>query len=370
MEQTGERAISLTELFFIIRKHVFLISLVTIAVLLLSCVFLLIENPSYTATTTIFVESLQNISEYQGIDNPTKDMNELQYLTYTNTIDKALSSLDLSSYTKKFGGSDYSDILEIDIQKENLKNTIKTVIVKDSNTVKVSITNKNKQFALDFLKSLILAFESELIKEFSAQQMENQKFLLTQFESTNSSLQKVKQALEIFLKSTNTEYISFNKESLQIPNKEVPQTIYKEALQKTLTYIQLIKESVLSEASFIGEIKELEDLRIINPEIEQLVMDYGDAYRAYLYERLSRIIVLNTSLNASSTLVQNNNQLEEMELARTQLLNQLSAVIAEAEISDVFRNIIKNIEYSVLQKEESIYLTKLKQLPGFGARTI
>lgn len=157
---TGNRyeGIDVFEFFKYLLKHLKLFLVISSCILMLLVLFISFRTPTYRATSTISIIPLDNLTNWNGQKIKKNSIDdELRYLKNINIIKNALNELDLTSYS-----SDVNQYLIADQYLESLINSINTSGAKDTQSVTVWIENADKDFAFDFLNSLLKSFEIKL----------------------------------------------------------------------------------------------------------------------------------------------------------------------------------------------------------------
>lgn len=188
MDESYSEGISIAELFGIVKNHCVLLLVVFIGVVALSVGYALICTPTYTATTTILVERIDNLVDTTvpstaivvntaATDAESRNIeNEMQYLNSSIVVTKALLSMDLGAYTHK-DGTDYSDLLLDENKFNNLVSNIGISQIKNSNLVTVSFEHTNLTFSKDFLSALYSMFAITL-SELTTDQLDREQQIL------------------------------------------------------------------------------------------------------------------------------------------------------------------------------------------------
>ncbi|NCB70876.1 MAG: hypothetical protein EOM45_03685 [Clostridia bacterium] len=156
--------ISISELFRIFLKNIIFFFFVFCLIVVVCLLYIGINDRSYTATTTISIESIHNLTKSYDSKIEVRNLTrELQFLTNRNTVQAALKLMDLSVYTHK-DRTDYQNLL-IDIkQLNNLTRAIKTYPIENSNLVAITLDHGDPLFAQDFLNALVASYEATLLE--------------------------------------------------------------------------------------------------------------------------------------------------------------------------------------------------------------
>lgn len=117
--------------------------------------------PQYESEVSVLVDPIQTSSSFESLmdisASSTKIATEVELITSRSNIDYALSTLDLSQY-KNADGFDYRDKLVLG----SLKERIVVSTVKDTNIVRIKVTDENPAFARDFANSLASSYDTLL----------------------------------------------------------------------------------------------------------------------------------------------------------------------------------------------------------------
>ncbi|RFU96228.1 hypothetical protein DYP60_01280 [Sphaerochaeta halotolerans] len=342
MEETlyEDEGISISELIGIVLKH-FKLLLIVFGIIVLACVgYILTNDPTYTATTTVSVESIKNLTAWDTSRGDIRNITtELQFLTRDETVRSALGQLNLASYQRK-DGSTYEDLLTDKKKFKGLQEAITTSEIKDTNSVSISLEHSNPVFAQDFLNALTSEFSASLLAFANTDLTLQHDALDRQLEESTTLLESSKVALAAFQEETDILSLEAN----------------KSAYQQILSLIQLQLAGVAPESSLEAS---LQSLGVQDEQTLLLTSRYSDAYRQYLYDEIARLLV------QSNTSEENAVRNPELELALTNLEAQFSELFRsqgfdELEALERTRSITSSVEFSILSGLESEYLNKLK----------
>ncbi len=345
MEETlyEDEGISISELIGIVLKH-FKLLLIVFGIIVLACVgYILMNDPTYTATTTVSVESIKNLTAWDTSRGDIRNITtELQFLRRDETVRSALGQLNLASYQRK-DGSTYEDLLTDKKKFKCLQEAITTSEIKDTNSVSISLEHSNAVFAQDFLTALTSEFSASLLTFANTDLTLQHDALDRKFEESTTLLETSKTALATFQEETDILSLEAN----------------KSAYQRILSLIQL----QLGEVAGVAPESSLEaSLQHLGAQDEQtllLTSQYSDAYRQYLYDEISRLLV------QSNTSEENAVRNPELELALTDLEAQFSELFRSQGFDELdalarTRSITSSVKFSILSGLESEYLNKLK----------
>jgi uncharacterized protein involved in exopolysaccharide biosynthesis/Mrp family chromosome partitioning ATPase len=345
MEETlyEDEGISISELIGIVLKH-FKLLLIVFGIIVLACVgYILMNDPTYTATTTVSVESIKNLTAWNTARGDIRNITtELQFLTRDETVRGALEQLNLSSYQRK-DGSTYEDLLTDKKQFKGLQEAITTSEIKDTNSVSISLEHSNPVFAQDFLNALTSEFSASLLAFANTDLTLQHDALDRQLEESTTLLESSKTALAAFQEETDILSLEAN----------------KSAYQRILSLIQLQLGEVAEIAPETSLEGTLQSLGIQDEQTLLLTSRYSDAYRQYLYDEIARLLV--QSNTSEENIVRN----PELELALTDLEAQFSELFLSQGLDELTalertRSITSSVKYTILSSLESEYLNKLK----------
>lgn len=337
--------ISISELIGIAFKHAKLLLLVFGVVILLFLLYIIgFNDRSYTATTKVSVESLRNLTAWEGQKTDTKDISfEVQFLKTQDTIIHALNSLDLSKYRGK-DGTDYQDLLTDNKKLAALIEAITISEIKGTNSLTISIKHSDPVFSQDFLSALVSAYNNSLLDFATIQLTIDHKSLQTRIYDSQNRLDVAKKSLNTFQKETDIIVLEANR------------YIY----QRILTLIQLEKSGITPEYSSAELNLYLGSLGFSKEMIENKLQQYGRIFRTYLYDFISDLLVID---NTSNTEMETRNPVlaqavVSMELAMTDWL--LSIGMAGTEAANLSLQIGNTIKHAILSEEESYYFSQVQ----------
>jgi capsular polysaccharide biosynthesis protein len=151
MEEVMEETISLRELFYTLRKRIWLIiSIAVVATLASGIISFYVLTPIYSSSTQLLVnqeksdQPMYNIGEIQT---------NLQLINTYNVIIKSPAILDL--VVKE---------LDLDITTEQLNSKITVGSEKDSQVLSISVQDADPQMATDIANTTAKVFQNEIVK--------------------------------------------------------------------------------------------------------------------------------------------------------------------------------------------------------------
>lgn len=182
MSEPMEEGISIKELLHIFRIRFWWFLGCFIVVVALAIVYLHYTIPQYESQVTILVEPIQSGTSIEslmmgGSTGNTKIATEVELITSRKNIEEALATLDLSSYTNS-EGLPYSDPEVLSVASAKEKITVGTV--KDTNIVRITVTDQNLRFASDFANALAASYDLLLTSIARNSQAAQREFLESQ----------------------------------------------------------------------------------------------------------------------------------------------------------------------------------------------
>jgi Mrp family chromosome partitioning ATPase/capsular polysaccharide biosynthesis protein len=257
-------------------KH-FKLLLIVFGIIVLACVgYILMNDPTYTATTTVSVESIKNLTAWNTARGDIRNITtELQFLTRDETVRSALGKLNLASYVRK-DGSTYEDLLTDKKKFKGLQEAITTSEIKDTNSVSISLEHSNPVFAQDFLNALTSEFSSSVEAEARTQLQNAKATLSAKLESSVHSLSNLKLELKELQNSSNSDY----QNTLAI-FEEANAT--EDMTNRTNTYLGLTNPALLELAQRISE----ETTLVADYRIQLQTLD------AYISSQMYPVVVIN-----------------------------------------------------------------------------
>ena len=157
----SEEGISIAELLHIFHKRFKWFVIGLILVVFAAIAYLQVATPQYESQVSVLVDPIQQSSSFESMLNmsasSTKIATEVELITSRTNIDYALSTLDLSKYHNE-DGQDYRD--EAVLGK--VKDRIVVSTVKDTNIVRITVTDASPEFARDFSNALASSYDNML----------------------------------------------------------------------------------------------------------------------------------------------------------------------------------------------------------------
>lgn len=362
--------ISLRELLrILLLRYIWVIAV--FAVVMAGVVFYLqITTPQYESEVTVLVESLQKSSAIEDLisgQSSTKISTEVELILSDRNINAALALLDLSSYRNK-DGVDYQNV----VVSTELKKRINVSTVKDTNIVKISVTDANAQFAADFANAIACSY-NDLLGTIARNSKTMQKtFIEEQIPLNEQQLQEAALALGTFREESNI---------FQLSDKS-------KLLSEKIAFFQLFREPLMLQLN--EAIVTAQQLRLLlseegytMPSYEELTADSRIASLTTFYEEKYRETVLYQALrNGGDELNMRHYSLESSTSQTSkELLDRISLLILSGEqeraLSDPYlklqvsalaqalqQRLVTETEIIALTNVEASYAEQLSQLPA------
>jgi capsular polysaccharide biosynthesis protein len=151
MEAVMEETISLRELFYTLRKRIWLIiSIAVVATLASGIISFYVLTPIYSSSTQLLVN--QEKSD-QPMYNVGEIQTNLQLINTYNVIIKSPAILDL-----------VANELDMDLTSEQLNEKITVGSEKDSQVLSISVQDADPQMATDIANTTAKVFQNEIVK--------------------------------------------------------------------------------------------------------------------------------------------------------------------------------------------------------------
>lgn len=361
-----QEGMSIKELLHILKVRVVWIILTFVLVIAAAVGYLQYVVPMYESEVTMLVESLQNNSSIESMmlgQSTSKISTEVELALSRTNIESALERLDLTAYTD-VDGRRYSERGVIgDVAK---RTTVTTV--KDTNIVRITVTDQNPEFARDFANALVESY-NELLGIISRTSKTIQKeFIQSQLPVNERQLQAAADALGTFREESN--YIQLSDKSKLLSEKIAYFQLRREPLALQLREADLLIDSYLETlASYAIETPSYTELKE-DVDVEALLKSYMENSREMImYEAImegipensDRLFVLRSSLNQNSKRL-----LDRLTLlvAPRGLSNDGYVMIAAQELAKAYhQKAITEAQVIILSSIEETYTEELSQLP-------
>lgn len=368
----GEEGISIAELLHIFHKRLRWFFVGFILVVALALGYLQIAIPQYESEVSVLVDPIQTSSSFESLmdmsASSTKIATEVELITSRSNIDYALSTLDLSQY-KNADGFDYRDKLVLG----NLKERIAVTTVKDTNIVRIKITDENPVFARDFANALASSYDTLLTGIAKNSKTAQREFIESQIPINDRALSAAGDALGDFRE--NSDIIQLTDKSSMLVEQISYYTLRLEPLklqlQEAMVFLDSYNEG-LTQAGVTGVLS-LDDVRR-DPVIAEKLNDLA-AWKTELtmYESLGNSSAPQTQVSmpmdaSSRTYVISSamNQLNKDLLDRVSLLTRSYG--NESYTQAIVQALTTEVGIQVLEERGEVFISELSQLPVLERR--
>ncbi len=192
---------SFKELIATFIKHIRKFILISIIGFLMSIIYLVLAVPSYSAITTISIDSLKDLTAWDNrVQEKTSIDTEMLFIKNQGTITSALNKLNLSSYIYD-NGKTYENLLADKRPIKVLQNSITVSKISGTDFVNVTFKHSNPLFAQDFLSMLMSTYREVLLTYADAQVERDYQELMTKFVIYEEKLSDLKEELAAIVKS-------------------------------------------------------------------------------------------------------------------------------------------------------------------------
>lgn len=365
-DEDSQEGMSIKELLHILKVRMLWIIIVFILVVAAAIGYLQYVTPMYESQVTILVESLQKGTDFESMllgQGTTKISTEVELTLSRSNIQSALDKLDLSRYVTENGIS-YATEGAVG----NVKARTSVTTVKDTNIVRITVTDQIPQFARDFANALAESY-NELLGSIARNNKTIQKeFIQSQIPINNAQLQSAADALGRFREESN--YIQLSDKSKLLSEKIAYFQLRREPLGLQLREaemtIALHQESLAASgipSSSYAEIAEDIDVRSslesFKERSRELIL--YEAIQEGIPEGTERLFTLQSSLN----------QMHKALLDRITLLvaprglstDPLMVFTAQELAKAMHQKAITAAHIEVLESIEMTYTDELGQLP-------
>jgi len=390
-----EEGISLSELFTILKRHIGWCILGFVIVTVCGVAYIQTAKPEYESTSTILVNPIQQSSTMdsllsQDFTGSKKIATEAELLSSSLNITRTLADMDLNLYTDNndipysdatiFGGPGAASVL---------KKRLTITTVKDTNIVKLTISDNNPRFAHDFMEKLCKSYDVILTDIAKNSKSAQRQFIENQIPINDVELKKATDALGDFRKNSDIIQLS-DKTSLLVSESvyyqmklEPLQMEYQEA-QVGINQFQKDWES----ASF-KSLPTPENLKN-DKEISNLLSRLNDLQEELsMYEAVSALNIAGganvaggtgTVVGVNSTTISKTNQTQSRTndlnnsiiQVKKGILDRVTAICgtkgAEVYYQAVTKLLATEVQIKVLKAREKVYSDELGKLPDLQTR--
>jgi len=300
----------------------------------------------------------------------TKIATEVELITSRKNIEYALGTLDLSSYHNS-DGIDYrsKEVLG------NVKERIVVSTVKDTNIVRIAVTDANPAFARDFANALAASYDSLLTGIAKNSKTAQREFIESQIPINDRELSKAGDALGDFRE--NSDIIQLTDKSSLLVEQISYYTLRLEPLKLQLKESEVFIDSYnasLKQAGIDGVLT-LEQIKNDSVIISKLADLSAWKTELTMYESLSNP-ARNTATLAPSTTLDSSSRTYVISSAISQvtkeLLNRVAALTRkyanEANTQAIVQALTTEVGIQVLQKRGAVFVEELSQLPVLERR--
>ena len=369
-----EEGISIAELLHIFKKRFswFLVGL--IVVIGLAVGYLQITIPEFESQVSVLVDPIQKSSSFESLldmgASSTKIATEVELITSRRNIQFALDRLALDSYVNS-DGQPYSmpDVLG------NVKNRVVVSTVKDTNIVKITVTDQNPAFARDLANALASSYDELLTGISKNSKTAQREFIESQIPINDKALSAASDALGDFRETSDIIQLS-DKSSLlveQISYFTLRLEPLKLQKQEALAFIDNYHAAILdADVPVVYSIADLTKDPIITKHLQDL-----SAWKTELtmYESLSSSNASAVETSASSVLGSSsrifviNNAISDV---TRRLVDRISSMTrsygTEAYTQALLQVITTDVGIEVLKSRADVYTNELSQLPVLERR--
>lgn len=361
-----QEGMSIKELLHILKVRLGWIIGVFIVVVAGALVYLQNVTPLYESQVTILVDSLQKGTSIESMligQSTTKISTEVELTLSRSNIESALSRLDLTQYKNEDG-----QVYRINGLADKMKGNTNVSTVKDTNIVRITVTDQNPLFARDFANALADSYDDLLGSIARNSKTVQKEFIESQIPVNERQLQKAADALGQFREESRF---------IQLSDKS-------KLLSQKIAYFQLRREPLalqLKEAELAAEVQSttLKAHGIEMPTFAELQRDVDIEALLTSYMERSRELIMYEAIQESIS--EDSGRLFALQSALSQiektLLDRITLLIAPRGLSsEMFLNLtaqelakalhqqaITSTQIAVLHMIEATYTEELAQLP-------
>jgi len=364
---------SIKELLHILKVRLPWIIIIFLLVMGAAIAYLFYVTPLYESSVTILVEPVQKSSDMESLlmgQSTTKIATEVELVLSRRNISDALESLDLDSYISEDQQS-YRDPKVLGDVKA--RTTVTTV--KDTNIVKITVTDQNPIFARDFANALAES-HGKLLGTIARNSKTVQKdFIASQIPINEEKLQAAADALGIFRQESRI---------IQLSDKST-------LLSEKIAYFQLRKEPLalqLNESvfGFSQYAAVLGEAGITYPTYEELATDVDITSLLESLKDNKRELVLYEAIQDGDTTENPRLFVLQNAISKTSkaLLDRITLLMAPQGLSDdayitlcasemakaAHQWILTESEIEILDSIESSYTLELSELPALERKLV
>jgi len=368
-----QEGMSIKELMHILKVRIGWIVVSFVIVMVAAVLYLQYVTPMYESQVSILVESLQKSSSIESLltgQSTTKISTEVELALSSRNINAALALLDLDAY-RNDDGQRYSDPKVLG----NIKDRTGITTVKDTNIVKITVTDANARFAADFANALAESY-NELLGSIARNSKTVQKeFIESQIPLNEKELQGAADALGAFREESNI--IQLSDKSRLLSEKIAYFQLRREPLalqlnESVVTYDQL--RSALTQMGL--KVPSYSELGV-DAQVKLLTASLGEKYRErILYEAIKngeetasprQYILDSSSSQVAKALLDRISSL----LAPVSQGGDAYAMLRISELAQAAQQrLVTETEIAVLASVENDYSAELAKLPALERRQL
>ena len=390
-----EEGITLSELFSILKNHFRWCVIGFLVVVGFGIGYVMTAIPEYESTSTILVNPIQESSTMdsllsQDIAGGKKIATETELLSSSLSIQRTLDQMDLGSYFDH-DGVPYDDITifggpgAVGILKKRLTVTA----VKDTNIVKLAITDNNPKFAHDFMEKLCKSYDVILTDIAKNSKSAQRQFIENQIPENDAELKQATDALGMFRKTSNIiqltdktsllvsggVYYQMKIEPLQMENQEAQvgiaqfQKDWTSAFKAPLPTVDEIKKDK-EISSLLSRLNDLQKELNMYEAVSALNMSGGNTEAGGTGVTLGvNASMINRSTQTQSRTNDLNNSVIQV---KKHILDRVGAICGIAGADTYYQAVTKflstEVLMSVLNAREKVYSDELGELPDLQTR--
>lgn len=359
-----DEGMTIKELLLIFRKRFIWFVLGFVLVLGGAIGYLYWATPLFESQVSVLVNPIQNTSSIDSLlsasSSGAKIATEVELITSRSNIESALAQLDLSTY-KNAEGFSYLD----SSVRDSMREKISVTTVKDTNIVRISITDANRYFAQDFANTLAQSYDSMLTSIARNSKTAQRTFIESQIPINDQALREANDHLGDFRERSEIIQLS-DKSSLlvnQISYYDLRLEPLRLQLEEALIGLQSYEAIITAEGGSVDQLlgsirnndgvrKRLDDLASWMLELAMYESLPANLGQGTLSEgTLERIFTINNAIGTT----------------KKSLLNQVRALTERNYIDSMAQTITQilttEVSIDILQNRAEVYEEELSRLP-------
>ncbi|NLZ77030.1 MAG: polysaccharide biosynthesis tyrosine autokinase [Spirochaetales bacterium] len=363
--QFDEEGMTIRELLSIFRKRFFWFLLGLVLVSGAAIGYLFWATPLYESQVSVLVNPIQNSSSIDSLLSVTssgaKIATEVELITSRSNITDALGRLDLTKYENAEGES-YAEVIAF---PGSVKEKISVTTVKDTNIVRISVTDADRFFARDFANVLAESYDSMLTSIARNSKTAQRTFIESQIPINDQALREANDKLGDF--KERSEIIQLSDKSSLLVNQISYYDLRLEPLRLQLeeahiglrshesfiaaggTTSERLLERVREDEEIVKKLGELESWLLELAMYESLPTNLGQG--ALSEGTLTRIFTINNAIDTT----------------KKSLLNRVRKLIECCYIDSLAQNITQilttGVSIDILQSRAEVFEEELSRLP-------